>query len=100
MDNEKKVRTLCRKFLQILFSGTSFCGAVGLFRIFLYRIIAWFNGVTVAVGKSATVGVIGGADGPTAVFVSTPRWTGHVISAIALMTGIVGLVLLNRSKRK
>ena len=86
--------------MQIFCGGTALCGAVGLFQGLFYRLIAWFDGISVSVGRSATVGVIGGSDGPTAVFVTTPRGTGYIISSVALLAGTVGRCFLNRRKRK
>jgi len=48
----------------------------------------------------ADLGVIGGADGPTAIFVTGPNWPGfavHVFLAAVLLT--VGIILLKKAKR-
>ena len=49
---------------------------------------------------AGTVGIIGGADGPTSIFVTAPDWTGLAIGTVifaVLLT--VGIVLLRKSKR-
>ena len=42
----------------------------------------------------------GGADGPTAIFVTTPAWTRPAWMAALLIIGIVGYLLLRRCKAK
>ena len=51
---------------------------------------------------AASIGVIGGADGPTAIFIttSTDANPAAVIYALALVLGIVGFIVLGRLKRK
>lgn len=49
---------------------------------------------------AGSVGIIGGADGPTSIFVTAPDWTGLAIGTVifaVLLT--VGIVLLRKSKR-
>ena len=50
--------------------------------------------------ESTSVGIIGGADGPTAIFVTTPGWTGYVVPVLALGVGIWGFLRFSRQKRK
>lgn len=86
----------------LLFVDVS-CIIYGLVGIFI-RVISWsvtFFGLgTVAVGKSSTIGVIGGADGPTAVFVTSSPWTGVIIPLLALVAGVVGIVFFLKKKMK
>ena len=42
--------------------------------------------------KALTIGIIGGADGPTAIFVTSPDWTKSVMAAILLAAGIFGFL--------
>ena len=83
-----------------LFAALGIYGAARLLGSLISRIIAFFAGVSIAVRESATIGVIGGADGPTAIFVTAPRWTGLTVSVGALIVGAVGFLLLRRCKRK
>lgn len=53
--------------------------------------------------EAASLGVIGGADGPTAVFVTTsPRenWWDLILAAALLIAGIAGFLRLRRCKGK
>lgn len=49
---------------------------------------------------AAAVGVIGGADGPTAIFVTAPAWTTAAVAAVLTAVGIVGYLLLKKRKQK
>ena len=49
---------------------------------------------------SAAIAIIGGADGPTAIFVTTPAWTRPAWMAALLIIGIVGYLLLRRCKAR
>jgi len=50
--------------------------------------------------ESASIGIIGGADGPTAIFVTTPGWTGYILPVLALTIGIWGFLRLRKCKQK
>ena len=65
-------------------------------------IMGWFI-YAVTRNEGASIGIIGGADGPTAIFVTTnPAPFGYtiVVSLIILVLGIVGFYLLGHKKRK
>lgn len=53
--------------------------------------------------EAASIGIIGGADGPTAIFVAgvtalgTPDWVVILVAAV-LVCSILALLLLNRKK--
>ena len=50
--------------------------------------------------EAASIGIIGGADGPTAIFV-TSRFSGeHIITALLMVVGIWGFIhLIRKGKR-
>ena len=50
--------------------------------------------------EDASTGAIGGADGPTAIFVTTPAWTRPAWMAALLIIGVVGYLLLRRCKAR
>lgn len=67
----------------------------------LIATIAWR--VTVAsFPDAASVGIIGGADGPTSVFVtySVPQWYHYVLPVLLLVVGIWGFRRLRKCKQK
>lgn len=49
---------------------------------------------------AVSVGVIGGADGPTAIFVTTPPWVSYLLPAVLLVVGIWGFLRLSRTKEE
>jgi len=49
--------------------------------------------------ESFSVGVIGGADGPTAVFVTTPGWVSFVFPVVLLVVGIWGFLRLRKCRK-
>ena len=60
------------------------------------RIWDHFSADTMAV----SIGVIGGADGPTAVFVTTPPWVHDLVPVALLAVGVLGFLKLSRCKGK
>lgn len=79
-----------------LYGGTELLG--GLIPNMLYllmRLKAYF-----APGEDTSIGIIGGADGPTAIFVTTPVWTSYVVPIVLVVVGIWGYLRLRKSKQK
>ena len=50
--------------------------------------------------EGVSVGIIGGADGPTAIFVTTPGWMHYILPVLALVIGIWGFFRLCKCKQK
>ena len=50
--------------------------------------------------ESASIGIIGGADGPTSVFVTTPVWANYLWALALVLIGMWGYRRLCRCKRK
>ena len=100
LNEQMKDYTFRKSPWRFLFGAVAVYGATRLLGSLLSRIAAFFIGVSIAVGESSTVGIIGGADGPTAIFVTSPRWTALAVSLGALIVGVAGFLLLRRCKRK
>lgn len=50
--------------------------------------------------EASSIGIIGGADGPTAIFV-TSRFSGeHIVTALLMIVGIWGFLWLSRKGKK
>lgn len=49
---------------------------------------------------AVSVGVIGGADGPTAIFVTMPPWVHYLVPVVMLVVGIWGFWRLSRGNPK
>ena len=50
--------------------------------------------------ESASIGIIGGADGPTAIFVTAPVWVNYLWALMLVLLGVWGFRRLCRCKRK
>lgn len=68
--------------------------------------LAWYAGLTmfaqILADEAASIGVIGGADGPTAIFVTTSPgfdWD-LVLAGAGLIAGIAGFLRLRRCRQK
>lgn len=99
MNKQKNRNRTNRKSLwHFVLAAVIFCVAVSL----LVDLIAWvihlMGGISFSVPSAATIGIIGGADGPTSVFVaaSTGSWWGPVCKLLFLGLGFYGWRCLNR----
>lgn len=74
----------------------------GFFEIFpgiLANVLMLILHIRVKFSSDASVGIIGGADGPTAIFLtSNPNWIHHVIPVLAILIGIIGYIKLKKSE--
>lgn len=50
--------------------------------------------------EAYSVGIIGGADGPTAIFLTAPSWMHYITPAILLAVGVIGFLRLSRCRQK
>lgn len=92
MDIKKLLKWICLAL--ILAGGYELLGSV----------ITWILSLAmtvreISVGEAATIGIIGGADGPTAIFVTRPAWTGYVLPVVCLLIGIVGFLKLCKTEK-
>lgn len=83
-------RWVCLVVAVLCAIGLIWKGIIGLFVYTLTR------------GESASIGIIGGADGPTAIFVATnPATIGSIIvPLILLILGLAGFYILGHRKKK
>lgn len=77
--------------------------AVGALEI-LGNLVAWIAYLFMpdpflTMSEASTVGIIGGADGPTAVFVASPGWSHWLVPVLLLICGIFGFVRMSRRKQ-
>ena len=69
----------------------------------IWKIIMGVFVYSITSGESASIGIIGGADGPTAIFVTTtmaPIAYKVIVPVILLLVGIIGFWFLGHRKRK
>lgn len=96
--NRKKSKQ--KIFLQFMFAAMALCGAVSLLGDLAAWVVCRMGGISFSVPSAATIGIIGGADGPTSVFVtaSAVSWWKPVFKLLALGIGILGWHSMNRRK--
>lgn len=103
MAHGKKEDTCRKSPWRFLFAGCAAYGALKLLgvlwvNLYYLGVLAWdrFTPQTTAV----SIGIIGGADGPTAIFVTTPPWVDYLVPVLLLVCGILGFWKLGRCKEK
>lgn len=82
-----------------LFAAMAAYGAARLLKSIFAQILYWILQVQIRT-ETASVGVIGGADGPTAIFVTSAPWTGYLVTVLLLVIGIWGFLYLGKCKKK
>ena len=84
---------------RFFFFGVAAYGAAKILKLLLGQLLYWFMQIPMR-QETASIGVIGGADGPTAVFVTSSPATGHIVAVVLLVVGIWGFFRLCRCKKK
>lgn len=95
-DKEKKRKSPWRFFFAAI-------AAFGVWELIGGAVVGFLLGTGIFTpGKASTIGVIGGADGPTAIFVthSAPAWYQIVIPAAMVAVGIWGYLRLRKNGEK
>ena len=82
-----------------LFAGMAAYGAAKILKLLLGQLLYWFMQIPVR-QETASIGVIGGADGPTAVFVTSSTATEHIVAVVLLVVGIWGFFRLRHCRKK
>lgn len=102
LNEQMKEYTFRKSPWRFLFAALGIYGALHFLSGLLSRILFWIWQLEALArpDPGVSVGIIGGADGPTAVFVTVPQWTSYILPTVALIVGITGFVLLSRCKRK
>ena len=85
------------------------CGVYGAGKLLgglWVNIVYWFSVLFMEIwsefvpNEAYSVGIIGVADGPTAIFVTAPVWVSYLIPTAALIVGIWGYLRLSRPSQK
>lgn len=99
--NEQMKEFACRKKpWRLVFLALAIWGGVKIFpsiwqSILLLGYDAWSK---VSASHAASVGIIGGADGPTAIFVTSPGWVHYIVPVGMMIVGIFGYIKLRKPK--
>ena len=84
---------------RFFFAGVAAYGAARLLKLLLGQILYWMMQIPVR-QETASVGIIGGADGPTAIFVTSSPAMGNIVTVVLLVVGIWGFFRLSRCLKK
>ena len=93
-NRSQKQKNPCR----FLFLGCALYGGIKLLGGVLVNILYWILRITPSVSESSSVGIIGGADGPTAILVAGPALSGYFIPVLLVIVGIAGFLWLSKRK--
>ena len=98
---EQKEKTGGKSLRGFAFGTLAVCGALGILDFLASWLIARvFGGISFNVTKAATIGIIGGADGPTSVFITAaaaPAWQ-LLLWILMLVIGIRGFRHFRKGK--
>ncbi len=73
--------------------------AWGFFKIFpgiLANVWMLILNIQARFSPNMSVGIIGGADGPTAIFLTSPGWVHYIPPVLAILVGIAGYIRLRK----
>ncbi len=106
LNNQMKEYTYRKSPWRFLFAAVAVYGAWKLLSGLWIHILLWISQVyceirtTFHPNETYSIGIIGGADGPTAIFLTAPEWVSWLIPGLLLVTGVLGFVWLSRRSRK
>ena len=83
---------------RFLFGALAAYGGASLLKSIFGQILYWLMQIEIQ-REAASIGVIGGADGPTAIFVTSSVGAGYVWSVLLLIVGIWGFLRLRKCKK-
>ncbi len=101
LNEQMKEYTYHKSPWRFLFAAAAAYGGAELLESLIGWLTYFFLSAPIwSTGKAGTVGIIGGADGPTAIFVTTPGWLSYAGPCLMLILGIWGFLRLRKCKRK
>lgn len=106
LNEQMKEYTYRKSPWRFLFLACAIYGGVKLLGGLWVNLVYWFCVLFMKIrsqfvpNEAYSIGVIGGADGPTAIFLTTPVWMHYLLPAVILVIGILGYRYLSRLKQK
>ena len=93
MNKKTKLRLLRYIFLACaVYGGLKFLGGLGVNILYwILRLRTFYTN-----SEATSMGIIGGADGPTAIFLTAPVWSSYLLAVIILIVGIMGYIRLRK----
>ena len=98
MNRNNKTGRKSEKWMRFFFIIIILCAEISLLSDLAGHIVSVMGGVSFSLNRAASIGVIGGADGPTSILImSEPAsfWQ-TAFEAVILLVGILGLRSLSR----
>lgn len=96
----KPLRSGWQRFLRLIFALCILWGGVQLLGGVCVNILYFIAGAdSLSENEALSVGIIGGADGPTAILVSSPVWTSYIAPVALVAVGIAGLIWMKKCKQ-
>ena len=101
LNEQMKEYTYQKSSWRFLFALLAVYGGVKLLGGLWVNIIYWFYRMQAMLtpNEATSIGIIGGADGPTAIFLTTPIWISYLVPAAMLVVGVWGYLRLRRCKQ-
>ncbi len=99
LNEQMKEFTYRKSPWRYLFAAIAAYGAAKLLKLLFAQILYWTMQIPLRL-ESASIGVIGGADGPTAIFVTSSPAAGHILGVVLLIVGIWGFLRLSKCLKK
>lgn len=103
----RKKEIFCwENLIMLLFAVCGIYGALKLLPGIWVNVIYWICRWTMDIrsefypNEAYSVGIIGGADGPTAIFLTTPVWIHYAVPVLMLIVGTWGFLRMRRCKGK
>lgn len=100
LNEQMKEFTYRKNPWRFLFAALAVYGGVRLLDQLWTQIVVWWVTGVFQEREAASIGIIGDADGPTAIFVTSPTWTHWMLPALLLVLGILGYTRLRKCRRK
>lgn len=85
---------------RFVFAACAAYGAAELLGSLIAWILYFVLKIRVMQQEAYSIGIIGGADGPTAIFVTTPDWMHYMIPLLLLTVGIWGFLRFSKCRQK
>lgn len=100
--DKKKSRFIsCKNCLRFVFGVCAFLGAADLLMNTAISLAAYFVAHSgFSVSETASIGIIGGADGPTSILVVSPPWTAYIFPVLLIIVGLFGCYCLSKKTGK
>lgn len=88
-----------KKLCYLLFGACAVYGAFELLGLLITYLFLYSHALgSVSAMEASSIGIIGGADGPTSVFVTTASQGSYLLPVLLLILGVGGILWLRRKK--